>query len=107
MPITIRRLECHVHVVAGTESPTLHQTPRPAQPSMEYVVPQQAEVVEREEAGPLDAPRVSGSAPAGEGRMSPRELDVNKISERVYELMRREIQSADQRGGLRIRNAKR
>jgi hypothetical protein len=108
MAITIRRLQCFVHVVAGTESPILSQGQQAERPSMNFAMTMGAAAVESEEAAPSERPTTRGSSSESQAASmgSPGEVDVHKVTERVYELMRQEVILGRARGG-EISNGKR
>jgi hypothetical protein len=96
-----------VHVVAGTENPILSQGQQPERPSMDFAMTMGQGAVEGEEAPPSES--TTGGDPASMengSSSSPGEVDANKVTERVYELMRQEIILGQARGGASSSHAK-
>jgi len=100
MPLHVEQLICNVRVaLAGTaadQSPseeTNHQVP------LEFALPR---VVQRamDTGGMAEAITEQTQALAEEGALPP-EIDVQKLADRVYNLMRDEMQLTRERGGLR------
>lgn len=98
MALRIRQLSCTVRVKTAVKGGLLHQDKRPEKPSLRFVVP---------------APAAHGESPAPPGERltgdqaaspltpaaKPREVDVRAVADRVYDLMRREIELGRERAG--------
>ena len=99
MPLTIKTLKTTVNVKTKRRESPLQKAPRPAQPSMEYAMPITDSVAE---GGPdPNKTATQGKGPASKRiPISAKTADPNKVADRVFELMKREIMMNKYRGGF-------
>lgn len=98
MPLTIKNLKATVRVKNSRQESSLHQPARPARPSLEYALPVGEELVHSDPDPNKTATEGKGSA-SGRSPISAKNADPKMVADRVYELMKREIQSMRERGG--------
>ncbi|HVT11709.1 MAG TPA: hypothetical protein VHE55_05545 [Fimbriimonadaceae bacterium] len=105
MPLTIKTLRVTVRVKSRRRESPMHEPARPERPSLEYAMPV-TEQVAHGDPDPNKTATLGRGAATGRGPISARNADPNKIADRVYELMKREIILGKHRGGL-ITNGRR
>jgi hypothetical protein len=96
MGVRIGKLVCTIRV-SGLPARQIQFAPEgPAHPALSFDLPVVQEHREFVSPAQNDEPSVSDASP----EMAPKGADPRKVADRVYDLMRREIQSARERGHL-------